>query len=308
VRKAFASALIRTAAEDERIILLTGDLGFAVLEPFAQRFPDRFLNVGVAEQNMVGIATGLAEAGYTPYVYSIATFASMRAYEFVRDGPVLHHLPVRIVGVGGGLDYGHNGMTHYAIEDVGIMRVQPGLTIVAPADPDQARVAVPALQELPGPVYVRIGKENAPVPGLDGRFRLGHAELIGSGEDVAIVTLGAMAAAAVSAAEALAEQGIGATVVVVSNMNPSPIEDLVEILGRVDVALTAEAHYINGGVGSLVAETIAEHRLPCRLIRAGLRHTPVGVTGSHSYLLDRYGLSPARLAQTVTDALELAER
>ena len=164
-----------------------------MLEPFAERFPDRFWNVGVAEQNMVGVATGLAEAGYTPYVYSIATFASMRGYEFVRNGPILHELPVRVVGVGGGMDYGHNGVTHYALEDAGIMRVQPGIAVVAPADPEQTRAALPAIAGPPGPVYLRLGKESQPVPGLDGRFALGRAERIGEGRDVALVALGGMA-------------------------------------------------------------------------------------------------------------------
>lgn len=304
MRSAFASALLELAADDERVMLLTGDLGFAVLEPFAERFPDRFVNVGVAEQNMVGIATGLAEAGYTPYVYSIATFASMRTYEFVRNGPILHDLPVRVVGVGGGMDYGHNGMTHYAIEDVGIMRVQPGIAVVAPADPQQTRAALPAVQALHGPAYLRLGKESTPVRGLDGRFALGRVERIGNGRDVAIVALGGMAAAAVDAAEALAAHGIEAGVVVVSSLNPSPAEDLADALADARVAVTAEAHYVNGAVGSLVGETIAEHGLGCRLVRTGLRTTPSGATGSRDYLYDRYGLSPAKLAETAMAALE----
>lgn len=307
MRATFANVLLDIAATDERVMLLTGDLGFAVLEPFAQRFPDRFLNVGVAEQNMVGMATGLAEAGYTPYVYSIATFASMRAYEFIRNGPILHDLPVRVVGVGGGMDYGHNGMTHYAVEDVGIMRVQPGITTIAPADPAQTAAALPALQRLPGPVYLRLGKESAPVPGLDGRFAIGRAERIGNGTDVAIVALGGMASTAAEAIQLLAEAGVDASVIVVSSLNPSPEDDLATMLADVRLAVTAEAHYVNGGVGSLVAEVIAERGIGCRLVRAGLRQTPVGVTGSRPYLYDRYGISPQKLAAAATSALELAE-
>jgi transketolase len=308
MRSAFASTLLELAAADERIVLLTGDLGFAVLEPFAERFPERFLNVGVAEQNMVGMATGLAEAGYTPYVYSIATFASMRAYEFVRNGPILHDLPVRVVGVGGGMDYGHNGMTHYALEDAGIMRVQPGIAVIAPADPGQTRAALPVVQALSGPVYLRLGKESAPVPGLDGRFELGRAQRIGEGRDVAIVALGGMAATAVDAAETLTRQGIEASVLVVSSLNPAPVEDLAEALADVRLALSAEAHYVTGGVGSLVAETIAEHGLDCRLLRAGVRVTPAGASGSRPDLYDRHGLSPAKLAAAASAALELVER
>lgn len=306
MRSAFAHALLDLAAADERIVLLTGDLGFAVLEPFAQRFPDRFWNAGVAEQNMVGMATGLAEAGYTPYVYSIATFASMRGYEFVRNGPILHELPVRIVGVGGGMDYGHNGVTHYALEDAGIMRVQPGIAVIAPADPEQTRAAMPALQALPGPAYLRLGKESQPVPGLDGRFALGRAERIGEGRDVALVALGGMAATAVEAAELLAADGVEASVLVVSSLNPAPSEDLAEALAEIPLAMSAEAHYVNGALGSLVAETIAEHGLGTRLLRAGLRATPIGATGSRPHLYERHGLAPGQLAARALQALEHA--
>src|SRR5947208_6407398 len=128
MRAAFAQTVCSLAANDPRVLLLTGDLGYMALEPFAQRFPDRFFNVGVAEQNMVGLATGLAEAGMVPFCYSIVTFASLRPYEFIRNGPVLHQLPVRIVGVGGGFEYGTAGPTHHGLEDIGVMRLQPGLT------------------------------------------------------------------------------------------------------------------------------------------------------------------------------------
>src|SRR5262245_52293790 len=125
------------AERDPRVLLLTGDLGFRALEPFAARFPGRFFNVGAAEQNMVGLATGLAEAGFVPFVYSIAPFATLRPFEFIRNGPVLHRLPVRVVGTGGGFEYGVAGPTHHALEDVGTLRTQPGLTVLAPADPLQ---------------------------------------------------------------------------------------------------------------------------------------------------------------------------
>ena len=180
MRATFIRTLVGLADDDPRILLLTGDLGYTVVEPFAERFPERFFNMGVAEQNMVGVATGLAEAGYVPFVYSIATFASLRPYEFIRNGPVLHRLPVRIVGVGGGLDYGPNGATHHALEDLAVMRVQPGLTVVAPADYEQARSALRATNRYTGPIYFRLGKdESTTIPGLDGRFAPGRAERIG---------------------------------------------------------------------------------------------------------------------------------
>ena len=159
MRKAFVEALSQLAAADERVILLTGDLGYMVMEPFRDAFPDRFINVGVAEQNMIGMATGLAEAGFLPYVYSIATFVSLRPFEFIRNGPVLHRLPVRIVGMGMGFEYGHGGPSHYALEDIGVLRTLPG------TDHRHSRrfsrrpsTALTTTSQLPGPVYYSLGK------------------------------------------------------------------------------------------------------------------------------------------------------
>src|SRR5688572_5227789 len=149
MRGAFAKTLTELARSDERILLLTGDLGYMALEVFADEHPKRFFNVGVAEQNMVGLATGLAEAGFIPFVYSIVTFATLRPYEFIRNGPIRHQLPVRVVGVGGGFEYGHNGLTHFGLEDVGVMRVQPGMRVIAPADHEQARNALLESWNLP---------------------------------------------------------------------------------------------------------------------------------------------------------------
>ena len=226
MRREFVEGLVELAARDKRIVLLTGDLGFAALEPFMERFPDRFFNAGVAEQNMVGMATGLAEAGFTPYVYSISTFASMRPYEFIRNGPVLHSLPVRVVGIGEGLDYGHNGMTHYALEDMALMRAQPGLAVIAPADSRQVRPALEVVQELPGPAYIRLSKQSFTVPGLDSRFEIGRAQQLSEGDHVLIVAVGGMAATAVACAELLAESLVSAGVVVVACLSPPPTHDL----------------------------------------------------------------------------------
>jgi transketolase len=308
VRSEFVAGLVELAERDERVLLLTGDLGYTVVEPFAERFPDRFVNVGVAEQNMVGVATGLAEAGFVPFVYSIATFASMRGYEFIRNGPLLHELPVRIVGVGGGLDYGHNGVTHYALEDVAIMRTQPGMTVLAPADPDQALAALRATSRVAGPVYVRLGKESRPLDGLDGRFELGRATVLGEGTDVAIVALGTMAHEAAAAAEALAARDVSAAVAVVASVSPPPLDDLAELLERCRLALTVEAHYLAGGLGSLVAEVVADRRLDCRLLRRGVGDVPRGLTGEQQSLLRAFGLTAGQLVAAVVQELQPVER
>jgi transketolase len=306
VRNDFLDELLALAERDERVMLLTGDLGFMVLEDFQKRFPDRFVNCGVAEQNMVGVATGLAEAGFVPFVYSIATFSTLRPYEFIRNGPALHGLPVRIVGVGGGFDYGHNGITHFALEDYAVMRAQPAIATIAPADAAQARAAVRATAELPGPAYFRVSKRGDELPGLEGRFELGRLDVLREGGDAAILAIGSVAHEAIAAADLLAERGVEAAVGLVSSFNPSPVEEIATLLGEVPSALTVEAHYRDGGLGSLVAETIAERGLDCRLLRAGVARMPGGETGSQGFLEDRHGLSAPRLARRLEQVLSAA--
>jgi transketolase len=305
MRRAFVSELIRLAERDPSVVLLTGDLGYSVLEPFADLFPDRFFNMGVAEQNMLGVATGLAASGFTPFAYSIATFASMRGYEFFRNGPILHELPVRLVGVGGGVDYGHNGPTHYALEDIGLMRVQPSLTVIAPADVPQAATAMREIAAIPGPVYLRLGKEAGELAGLDGRFELGRAVTIGHGTDVAIVTYGSVATEALAASELLESAGIHARVVVTACLAPPPVDDLLSALGAVPLTVTVEAHFQNGGLGSLVSEVVAEHALGCRVLRRAITTMPRGSSGDPAYLYERYGLSARRVADAVLAAVAI---
>lgn len=304
MRKAFTRTLVELAEADPRIMLLTGDLGYMALEPFAERFPDRFLNAGVAEQNMVGVATGLAEAGFIPFVYSIVTFASLRPYEFIRNGPVLHQLPVRIVGVGGGFEYGPQGATHHGLEDLGVMRVQPGMTVVATADHRQHATALRATWDLPGPVYYRIGKDDqTEVPGLDGRFRVGRAEVVRPGREVVLVTTGSVAVEAAAAATMLAEQGIDCGCLVVACLQPAPVDDIAAALEDASLALTVEAHYVAGGLGSLVCEVVAERGLRCRVARRAVRTTPDGLSGSQRYMHAAHGLDRDALVAAVREGL-----
>jgi transketolase len=304
LRKAFIDALSDLAAADPRVILLTGDLGYMVMEPFRARFPDRFINVGVAEQNMIGLATGLAEAGLRPYTYSIATFASLRPFEFIRNGPVLHHLPVRMVGMGMGFEYGHGGPSHYALEDIGALRTFPGLTIVIPADSAQTATALRKTSDLPGPVYYSLGKDDRTfVPGLDGRFDLARVQVVTPGEDIAIVTMGSIAPEAVAAANDLASRGVTAAVVIVSNFNPDPEDDLIEILSRFRHVISLEAQTISGGLAACVGMQIAKHGLPCRLHPLAVCVSPDGTTGSPADRWRKYSLDRTSVANTALAAL-----
>ena len=299
MRKAFISTLTKLAEQDHRIMLLTGDLGFMLLEPFIQKFPDRFINAGVAEQNMIGIATGLAEAGMIPYVYSITPFATLRPYEFIRNGPIYHKLQVRIVGAGGGFEYAHDGYSHYGIDDVGVLRVQPGISIFAPADFQQASTIFQKTWDIQGPAYYRLGKDEVTIiPGLNGSFEISQAQVIGEGKDILFISLGSIANEVVNAITDLASRGIQCTLMIASSINPPPKEMLAQLLPGFRHVITVEAHYVNGGLGSLVSEFIAEQNYNCALVRCGVKFMPDGQSGSQNYLYQRHGISSEALIKT----------
>jgi transketolase len=304
MRKAFVRALCDAAEADPRVVLLTGDLGYMALEPFRDRFPDRFVNAGVAEQNMIGVATGLAEAGFIPFAYSIATFISMRAFEFIRNGPVLHRLPVRIVGMGMGFEYGPGGSTHHAVEDVAMLRTLPGLTIVVPADSRQAEVAVRATRDVPGPVYFTLGKDDAAsVPGLNGAFELGRVQAIGDSRDLVIVAMGSVAVEAAAAVALLEQRTVRSALAIVSSFNPDADDHLAEMLAGVRHVITVEAQAISGGLGSFVAGVVASRGLGCRVVSLAVRSPHDGTSGSQPNRWRKHGVDRDSI---VAAALDLA--
>jgi transketolase len=303
MRTALVKTLCELAQTDERLMLLTADLGWGALEPFANAFPDRLLNVGVAEQNMMGVATGLALEGFVPFVYSIATFATMRCYEQFRDGPVLHGLPVRLVGMGGGFAYGHAGPTHHALEDLCINRVLPGVTVVVPADPAQARTAIRDTHNLLGPVYLRIDKNPQPeIPGLSGRFALDRPELVRPGRDVLLLATGSVSIEAVRASEALGARGVLVAVAVLAHLGFSAGPLLTQLLAGYATVVTIEEGSVTGGLGALVAEAIAREGLGCQLHTRGFRGPLAGTSGNVDFLRRRHGLDAESLVRLIEQA------
>jgi transketolase len=296
VRTAFITGLCELAERDPRVMLLTADLGWSVLEPFAERFPDRFVNVGVAEQNMLGIATGLAREGFVPFVYSIATFATMRCFEQLRNGPVLHRLPVRIVGTGGGFAYGHAGPTHHAIEDLTILRTLPGLAVLAPADGAQTRTILRKSRRHDGPMYLRVDKTDHPdLPGLDGRFAFDRPIQVRPGIDVVLITTGSIVHEVLRSADELEGQGVSTAVAHLAHVSFRGGPALTRLLRGYASVVTVEEGSIAGGLGSLVAEAIAEERLSCSLLRLGVESLGLH-SGSRPYLLRAHGLDAAAIA------------
>ena len=304
MRKAFAQELVDLAHADRRVVLLTADLGFGVLDDFAKTHPQRFFNVGVAEANMVGMATGLAEAGYIPFLYSIATFASLRPFEQWRNGPSLHHLPVRLIGIGGGFEYGPNGLTHAALEDVGVMRLLPNVQIIVPADEHQARGALRATYSASHPIYYRISKnENSESLDLNANFDTDTIDLIRRGEDALIIAAGPIAREALKAADMLAERGVEISVAVLASLQPAPLLSLLSLLSKFPLVTTVESHRSSGGLGSLVAECIADNGVACRLMRCAVEGAVEGVSGSESYMNTLFGLDAESISSRILEAI-----
>ena len=301
MRSAFFHTLVDLAEQDERIHLLVGDLGFGVVEPFAQRFPDRFLNVGVAEQNMTGVAVGLALCGKIVFTYSIGNFPTLRCLEQIRNDVCYHQADVKIVAVGGGFAYGALGMTHHATEDLSIMRSMPGMVVVAPGDPFEVEQATRAIVAQPGPCYLRLGRAGEPtIHERNTVFKLGRAIRMREGHALTIISTGGLLETAVLVAERLSTVGIQARVVSMHTVKPLDEAEVIGAATETGAIATLEEHSVTGGLGSAVAEILAESACPrARFKRFGVPSTFVSEIGSQEYLRAKFGLSPATIAESL---------
>ena len=301
MRNAFIRGLTALAERDDRVVFLTGDLGYKLFDDFAERFPGRFLNAGVAEQNMVGVAAGLALEGFRPFVYSIATFATLRCLEQIRDDVCYNGLAVTVVGVGGGFSYGANGPTHHATEDLAVMRALPNMTVVAPGDPVEAELAVAALPDTP--TYLRLGRAGDPVVHqLPPEFRIGRAITVREGDDCALLSTGGMLPTAVEAAELLGGRGIAARVVSMHTVKPLD-EDALERSCRTRLTVTLEEHSRVGGFGSAVGEWMAANSASGPLMSIAAEDAFAEQVGDGDSLRRRNGLDAETIARRVAGAL-----
>lgn len=278
MRTEFIDELCVLAEHDRRIILLTADLGFGVIDRFRERFPERFINVGAAEQSMIATATGLAEAGFIPYCYSIATFAALRPFEFIRNGPVAHRLPVRIVGIGPGMDYGVDGLTHFAIDDVAVLRSQPGLLIWAPGDASEMRSDIRIIHGDSRPVYMRIPRISVAtdLPRLH--------DVTESSSTVAIVSLGDAHVRGETIRSALTINGINSSHAIVSRLDENFGQDVLQYLQQCKVCVVVENHYTKGGLFAAVSEGLALGGLGVHVVPVGVERLPVGRVGATKYM------------------------
>jgi transketolase len=262
VRTAFIETLTALAERDPRIWLLTADLGYSVLERFAARVPGRYVNVGVAEQNLIGLAAGLARSGKIPFVYSIANFPTLRCLEQIRNDVCYHEGNVKIVAVGGGLAYGAQSYTHHGLEDLGVMRLLPGMTVVAPADPVETRLATEAIAEHSGPCYLRLGKASEPVLHVaPPAFALGKAITVRDGTDLTFISTGGMLQEVLQAADELQRAGKSVRVLSMHTLKPLDEEAILAAARETNAIVTAEEHSVTGGLGSAVADVLAQARV-----------------------------------------------
>lgn len=306
MRNAFVERLCQLAERDPRIMLLTGDLGFGVLDSFAQRFPRQFLNVGVAEQNMTGVAAGLALEGRIVYTYSIANFTFMRCLEQIRNDASYHEANVKVVAVGGGFSYGALGISHHATEDLAIMRSLPGLTVLAPGDDWEAGEATEAIAERPGTCYLRLDRSSAQATQRLGEsFQIGKARLVREGRDATLVATGGILDQVIKAADALQQQDIFCRVLSVHTLKPFDTEALVQAAEQTGGILTAEEHTVEGGLGGAAAEAVLEGGvMPGFFHRIGLRAGFSSIVGSQDYLRERYGMDAGAIAAKVVQLVQ----
>ncbi len=296
MRLAFVKTLCDLARRNKHIYLVTGDLGYAALEPFVKAYPRQYVNIGVAEQDLMGVAAGLALSGKIVFAYSIATFASMRALEQIRNDICYQNLPVRIVGVGGGFSYGHLGVTHYAIEDVALMRALPNMAVTCPGDPKEAEAITKFSLRYKGPLYIRLGKVGEPIIHKKFSFQLGKGYVVRDGMDCAIFVTGALLGTVVESAELLRKSGISCRVISMPTVKPIDKAMILRTARSVKNLITVEEHNVIGGLGSAVAEILAESGIKNNFRRLGIPDEFPNVIGSQRYMRERYGLSKEKLA------------
>lgn len=301
MRDTFVRRLSEHAREDKRLMLVTGDLGFGVLTDFASDFPNQYINAGVAEQNMTGLATGLALEGKIVFTYSIGNFPTLRCLEQIRNDAAYHDANVKVVSIGGGFSYGALGMSHHATEDLAIMRAIPQVAVFSPGCMWEVEQVTTALVGMEGTGFLRLDKSSAGVTTeLDPEFSVGVPRHLAKGTDVTIVTTGGELAEVLAAAEQLAPKGIGCDVFSCHTIKPFLPEKIFESIEKTGCLVVVEEHIVSGGLAGLLAEECLEAAvLPKTFIRIGIRGGFCSVVGSQDYLRRQYGLDSKSIIETV---------
>jgi transketolase len=300
LREVFGKALLELGKKNNKVIVLDGDLSNATKTAyFAKEFPDRFIQCGIAEQNMVGVAAGLASCGKIPFVTSFAVFVSKRAADQISVSVSYTKFNVKIIGYSTGLFNYSNGGSHMAVEDIAIMRAIPGITVIDPADAEEVRQAVEEIADFPGPVYLRESRDEWPeIFNKSYKFRIGKAAIVRDGKDLTVISCGVMTSEAIKASEILAGEGFSIRVVNMSTIKPLDEDMVIDCARDTGAIVVAENHNIYGGLGSAVAEVISEN-FPVPLQRVGIRDK-LGEAGQNNELLEKYEMS----AQYISEAIK----
>jgi len=302
-RDGFGTGTIEAGKANENVVVLCADLTESTrAEWFQKEFPDRFIEMGVAEQNMATVAAGMALAGKIPFMASYAAFNPGRNYEQIRTTIALNQVPVKVCGMHAGVSVGPDGATHQMLEDIGLMRMLPNMTVIAPCDAEEARKAVVAAAKTDGPVYLRFGRAATPVfTNPDTAFEIGKALMLWDAEapKVAIISTGSLSYTALVAAKALAEEGIESVVLHVATIKPLDEKAVLEVAQRAGRVVTIEEHQVMGGFGSAIAEFLAEHH-PMPVVRLGIKDQ-FGQSGTPEELLAHYGLDAEHVQKAVRD-------
>lgn len=305
-REAYRDSLLGLLSEHPDLICLDTDTGLFSPE-HATAAGEQYLNLGIAEHNLMGIAAGLAACGRIPFVNTMAAFATSRALEAIKIDIAYNQLPVRIMATHGGLAAGHLGPTHQALEDLAVLRMLPGMTVVVPADVAATEAFVEQSLGVAGPLYVRLGRKPSPPLPACAPPVIGQAQMLRQGEDVVLACCGPYPVlACLAAADALAGQGIEATVLNLHTLRPLDTQTLVAAARPATLVVTVEEHWRNGGLGGAVAEALAEQAAPTRVLRLGVPDRFVDTVGNQEYLVTHYDLTAEQVVRTVRTALDAA--
>ena len=300
MRDNFINALIKLAEKDKEIVLLTGDLGFGVFEKFESSFPGQYFNVGVAEQNMIGLATGLALEGKKVVTYSIGNFGILRCLEQIRNDACYHDANITIIANGGGFSYGSLGMSHHTTEDLAILRALPNISVVAPCTAKEAGEATTAMIVNGGVGYLRLDKDSAKDCLSNEPFVIGKSRRYKEGKDITLIATGSILGEANTASVELKKLGIEARVVGMHSIKPIDVEEIIDAASNTGGIVTIEEHNKDGGLGSAISEVCMDlGMIPGKFLRIGLENKYSSIVGSQQYLRSRYDMDSKAITHKV---------
>jgi transketolase len=306
MRNAFADELTKLADADPRVVMLSGDIGNKLFDKFRGAHPDRFFNCGVAEQNMMGVAAGIAMSGLRPITYTITPFVTTRCLEQIRTDACYHDVPVTIVAVGAGLSYANLGPTHHSCEDISFLRSLPNMIVMCPGDQWEVRGALRAAMRQDRPVYIRMGKKGEPSvhKEVPAEFAIGKAIIVRDGSDICLLSTGNMLPEAVAAGHLLEKDGVSARVVSFATVKPLDTACLAEVFASFRLVATIEEHSLIGGFGSAVAEWVVDSGVaPRRFVRFGTPDAFFKLSGEQEFAREKLGLTGHHIAQRLRDVL-----